>query len=47
MLSPQSLGKGLNNLIQQYSFFTKKEIVIYEGEEEFLVKVPIIKTSDR
>lgn len=47
LVGDRSRGTGLNNLVQQYSFFTKRQIIVNETHQDFVVKVPLIKTSDR
>jgi len=42
-----SKGTGLENIRQQYRYFTKKEIVITETDRSFTVEVPLIKTDKR
>jgi LytS/YehU family sensor histidine kinase len=46
-LSEGSTGKGLNNLVQQYGFFTERRISISETGEDFLVKIPVLNTNDQ
>ncbi len=43
----RSTGTGLNNLTQQYRYFTSKQIMIRETDKDYVVKVPVIKTGDR
>lgn len=40
-----STGKGLNNLMQQYGFFTERQIIVSETRDDFVVKVPVIETG--
>jgi hypothetical protein len=35
-------GYGLNSIVDRYKFFTKKEVVIRDGEDEFIVELPVI-----
>jgi len=46
-LTEGSTGKGLNNLVQQYGFFTERQISIKETQEDFVVMVPVINTNDQ
>ena len=46
-LEEGSTGKGLNNLVQQYRFFTERLILINETKEDFTVKIPVLKTNDK
>lgn len=39
----QTHGTGLKNLIQRYSFFTEKQIIIEQTKTAFTVKLPIIR----
>jgi hypothetical protein len=41
-----STGTGLSNMVQQYSFFTARQIIIRETDKEFSVEVPIINTLE-
>jgi sensor histidine kinase YesM len=41
-----STGTGLSNMVQQYSYFTDRQIIIRETEKEFSVEVPIIKSLE-
>jgi len=38
---------GLSNIMQQFSFFTDKKLVITETEDHYTVKVPIIKWEEK
>lgn len=38
----KSTGKGLVNIIEQYRNLTKKDVLIQETENEFIVKIPIL-----
>ncbi len=42
-----SKNTGLKNISQQYSFFTSKEIEIISGETTFLVKIPLIQSTEK
>ena len=42
-----SKATGLPNIIQQYSYFTDKPIEIEKTEQNFAVRVPVIKSSDQ
>ncbi len=46
-IEKRSPGMGLNNLSQQYRYFTDRQIMISETHKDYVVKVPIIKTGDR
>ena len=46
-IEERSPGMGLNNLSQQYRYFTKRQIMISETNKDYVVKVPVIKTGDR
>ncbi len=46
MVGERSTSTGLNNLVQQYSFFTDRQIRISETHKDFTVSVPVIKASD-
>jgi hypothetical protein len=35
-------GYGLSSIVDRYKFFTKKEVVIRDGEDEFIVELPLI-----
>jgi hypothetical protein len=41
-----STGTGLSNMVQQYSYFTDRQIIIRETDKEFSVEVPIIKSLE-
>lgn len=43
---PPAKKTGLSNIQQQFSFFTNREIVITETEQNFSVEVPILKNSE-
>lgn len=38
-----STGQGLKNLIERYSYFTNREVMIRETESEFSVKLPLLR----
>ncbi len=40
-----SKGTGLNNIRQQFSFFTDREIEILPSKDKFKVRVPILKSA--
>lgn len=40
-----STGTGLSNLVQQYAYFTDRQIIIRETDKVFKVEVPILKTA--
>ncbi len=42
-----SKDTGLSNIVQQYSFFTNKPIVIDKTEQHYSVKVPILKSANK
>ncbi|MEN8226868.1 MAG: histidine kinase [Bacteroidota bacterium] len=51
-LQPKNVGieskeTGLSNIIQQYSYFTDRPIVIDKSEEFFSVKVPVLKANNQ
>jgi len=46
-IEERSTGTGLNNLSQQYRYFTDRQIMISETPKDYVVKVPVIKTGDR
>ncbi|MFC2089341.1 sensor histidine kinase [Bacteroidota bacterium] len=39
-----SLGIGIENLKKRIAFFTDETLIIEEGTEEFIVKIPVIKS---
>lgn len=41
-----STGTGLSNMVQQYSYFTDRQIIIRETDKEFSVEVPILKSLE-
>ena len=45
-IEERSTGTGLNNLSQQYRYFTNRQIMISETYKDYVVKVPVIKTGD-
>jgi len=45
MVGDVSTGTGLGNMVQQYSFFTDRQIIIHETDKVFEVEVPIIKAG--
>ncbi|HZK93041.1 MAG TPA: histidine kinase [Prolixibacteraceae bacterium] len=51
-LQPKNVGEdskktGLKNIIQQYAFFSDRSIEIIQSEENFLVRVPILKSQEK
>jgi len=38
---------GLTNIRDRYKFMTKKEVVVRETKDQFIVKLPIIRNSDK
>ncbi len=42
-----STGTGLSNMVQQYSFFTERQIIIHETANTFSVEVPVLKSGNR
>lgn len=42
----ESKGTGLLNIIQQYSYFTDRAIVIDKSDQFFSVEVPVLKTNN-
>jgi len=42
-----STGTGLSNMVQQYSYFTDRQIIIHETDKDFSVEVPILKTGEQ
>ena len=51
-LKPKNVGgdskkTGLKNIIQQFEFFSNRSIEIIHSEENFLVRVPILKSQEK
>lgn len=51
-LRPKNVGKdskktGLGNIVQQYAFFCDRPIEILPSEERFLVRIPILKLTEK
>ena len=51
-LKPKNVGgdlkkTGLKNIIQQFEFFSNRSIEIIPSEENFLVRVPILKSQEK
>ena len=42
-----SKNTGLKNIIQQFGFFTEKEIEIIHSDKKFCVRIPILKTNGK
>lgn len=42
-----STGTGLSNMVQQYSYFTDRQIIIHETDKDFSVEVPILKSGEQ
>ncbi len=42
----ESKGTGLSNIIQQYSYFTDRQIVIDKSEQFFSLEIPVLKTNN-
>lgn len=42
-----SKNTGLKNIIQQFSYFTDRQIEVSKTDGEFLVRVPILKASEK
>jgi two-component system, LytTR family, sensor kinase len=42
-----SKNTGLKNIIQQFGFFTEKEIEIINSDKKFCVRIPILKTAEK
>lgn len=42
-----SKNTGLKNIIQQFSYFTDRQIEVSDTEGKFLVRVPILKASEK
>jgi two-component system, LytTR family, sensor kinase len=42
-----SKNTGLKNIIQQFSYFTDRQIDVVDTEGKFLVRVPILKASEK
>jgi len=42
----RSTKKGLQNLRQQYHFFTKREVLVNETNGEFVVEIPLLNKSN-
>ena len=42
-----SKNTGLKNIIQQFSYFTERQIEVINTDGKFLVRVPILKSSER
>jgi len=51
-LQPKSAGDdskktGLKNIVQQFAFFSDRPIEIIKGDENFLVRIPILKSLEK
>jgi sensor histidine kinase YesM len=42
-----SKNTGLKNIIQQFGFFTDKQIEVLNSDDRFLVRVPILKSAEK
>jgi len=42
-----SKNTGLKNIIQQFSYFTDRQIVVSDTDGKFLVRVPVLKATER
>jgi hypothetical protein len=42
-----SKNTGLKNIIQQFGFFTEKEIEIINSDKKFCVRIPILKADGK
>jgi len=42
-----SKNTGLRNIIQQFGYFTDKQVEVKDTEGKFLVRVPILKASEK
>lgn len=42
-----SKNTGLKNIIQQFSYFTERQIVVSDTNGKFLVRVPVLKATER
>ncbi len=42
-----SKNTGLKNIIQQFSYFTERPIEVIDSDGKFLVRVPILKSSEK
>lgn len=47
MVGEDSKNTGLKNVIQQFSYFTDRPIEIIDSGEKFLVRIPILKVSEK
>lgn len=47
MVGEDSKKTGLNNIIQQFSFYTDRQIEVKETEDKFVVRVPVLKVSGK
>jgi hypothetical protein len=47
MVGEDSKNTGLKNIIQQFGYFTDKPIEIIDSGEKFLVRIPILKVSEK
>jgi len=41
----RSSGKGLDNIIARYHFFTKQPVIITQDSENFTVKIPLLEKA--
>lgn len=41
-IQPASTGNGLSNIVQRYSFFTRREVKIFENSVIFKVSIPLL-----
>jgi hypothetical protein len=42
-----SKNTGLKNIIQQFSFFTDRQIEVRDNDGKFLVRIPVLKASEK
>ena len=42
-----SKNTGLKNIIQQFGYFTERQIEVKDANGRFLVRVPILKASEK
>jgi len=46
VVGEDSKNTGLKNIIQQFSYFTDRQIEVIENDMKFVVRVPILKASE-
>ena len=44
--STKSTNVGLGNIRKRYEFLTNKEVIVTQSQDEFIVKIPLLKFTD-